>query len=324
MFAGRHRFVASLCLVFAIPVGAQQYSATMLSGLQWRDVGPMRGGRTYAVAGNAAQPDTFYMGSVGGGVWKTENSGRTWFPIADDPLTGIPIGSIGAIAVAPSDPNIIYVGTGEPDIRSQHSYGIGLFKSTDAGKTWHSIGLAETRQIGKIVVDPADPNRVYVAALGHVYEPNPERGVYRSLDGGAHWKKILVNAKDPDNVGAVDLALDPQIPQNHLRIALGDTASAVGSVCTVEYAWRRTLQIHRWRRHVASAWQADFPRTILWARSASQLRPAIQTGCTRLSMIWALRSLRPFEAAPAARRGRHRSLPAESIYLMMPERRGGW
>ncbi len=119
------------------------------AGLHWRDVGPMRGGRTYAVAGNASQPDTFYMGSVGGGVWKTENSGRTWFPIADDPKTGIPIGSIGAIAVAPSDPNIIYVGTGEPDIRSQHSYGIGLFKSTDAGKTWHSIGLAETRQIGQ-------------------------------------------------------------------------------------------------------------------------------------------------------------------------------
>ena len=160
----------------------------------------------------SSQPDTFYMGSVGGGVWKTENSGRTWFPIADDPATGIPIGSIGAIAVAPSDPNIIYVGTGEPDIRSQHSYGIGVFKSTDAGKTWHSIGLAETRQIGKIVVDPADPNRVYVAALGHVYKANPERGVFRSTDGGAHWKKILASEKDPDDVGAVDLALDPQHP----------------------------------------------------------------------------------------------------------------
>jgi hypothetical protein len=209
MIAGRRRFAASLCMFFAIPLGAQQFPATMLSGLQWRDVGPMRGGRTYAVAGNAVQPDTFYMGSVGGGVWKTENSGRTWFPIADDPTTGIPIGSIGAIAVAPSDPSIIYVGTGEPDIRSQHSYGIGLFKSTDAGKTWHSIGLASTRQIGKIVVDPGDPNRVYVAALGHVYEANPERGVYRSLDGGAHWKKVLNNAKDPDNVGAIDLALDP-------------------------------------------------------------------------------------------------------------------
>jgi len=210
----RRRCIAALLsIAVALPLAAQQVPAGLLSGLQWRDVGPMRGGRTYAVAGNAAQPDTFYMGSVGGGLWKTENSGRTWFPIADDPSTGIPIGSIGAIAVASSDPNIVYVGTGEPDIRSQHNYGIGLFKSTDAGKTWRSIGLAETRQIGKIVVDPADPNRVYVAALGHVYKANPERGVYRSTDGGAHWKKILAHAKDPDEVGAVDLALDPQHPR---------------------------------------------------------------------------------------------------------------
>ena len=203
---------ASFAILFAIPANGQQYPAEMLSGLQWRDVGPMRGGRTYAVAGNASQPDTFYMGSVGGGVWKTENSGRTWFPVADDPKTGIPIGSIGAIAVAPSNPDIIYVGTGEPDIRSQHSYGIGVFKSTDAGKTWHFVGLAETRQIGKIVIDPSDPDRVYVAALGHVYKSNPERGVFRTTDGGAHWKKVLASAKDPDDVGAVDLAFDPQHP----------------------------------------------------------------------------------------------------------------
>jgi photosystem II stability/assembly factor-like uncharacterized protein len=213
MAAVRPSFAAILCIVFSLSLAAQQYPAQLLSGLQWRDVGPMRGGRAYAVAGNVAQPDTYYMGSVGGGVWKTENSGRTWFPIADDPVTGIPIGSIGAIAVAPSDPNIVYVGTGEPDIRSQHSYGIGLFKSTDAGKTWHSIGLAETRQIGKIVVDPADPNLVYVAALGHVYKANPERGVFRSTDGGAHWKKILASAKNPNDTGAVDLALDPQHPR---------------------------------------------------------------------------------------------------------------
>lgn len=203
----------SFCLAFAVPAVAQQYPAEMLTGLQWRDVGPMRGGRSYAVAGNAGQPDTFYMGSVGGGVWKTENAGRTWYPIADDPKTGIPIGSIGAIAVAPSDPNTVYVGTGEPDIRSQHSYGIGVFKSTDAGRTWHSAGLAETRQIGKIVVDPNDPNRVYVAALGHVYKANPERGVFRSTDGGAHWTKVLASEKYPDDVGAVDLALDPRHPQ---------------------------------------------------------------------------------------------------------------
>ncbi len=213
MSAIRRRIAASLCALITLPLAAQQFPAELLSGLQWRDVGPMRGGRTYAVSGNADQPDTFYMGSVGGGLWKTENSGRTWVPIADDPATGIPIGSIGAIAVAPSNPSIVYVGTGEPDIRSQHSYGIGLFKSTDAGKTWHSIGLEQTRQIGKIVVDPADPNRVYVAALGSPYKANPERGVYRSTDGGAHWKKILAHAKTPDDVGAIDLALDPRHPR---------------------------------------------------------------------------------------------------------------
>ena len=181
--------------IFAQMKSAGQYPASLLAGLQWRDVGPMRGGRTFGVAGHADQPDTFYFGSVGGGVWKTENAGRTWFPISDE---GIPIGSIGAIAVAPSNPNIVYVGTGEPDIRSQHSYGIGMFKSTDAGKTWTHIGLEATRQIGRVVVDPANPNRVYVAALGHVYDANPERGVYRSTDGGATWKKILFKASDPE------------------------------------------------------------------------------------------------------------------------------
>jgi photosystem II stability/assembly factor-like uncharacterized protein len=199
------------CALFAQqPTPAGQYPSSLLAGLRWRDVGPMRGGRTYAVAGHADQPDTFYSGSVGGGVWKTENSGRTWFPISDE---GIPIGSIGAIAVAPSNPNIVYVGTGEPDIRSQNSYGIGMFKSTDAGKTWTHIGLEDTRQIGRVVVDPANPNRVYVAALGHVYDANPERGVYRSVDGGTTWKKVLFKAGAPDSVGAVELAIDPKNPR---------------------------------------------------------------------------------------------------------------
>ena len=216
----RRTFCAVPCLIAAFsvagslsaekPNAAAQYPAEMLGGLEWRDVGPMRGGRSYAVAGSPSQPDTFYMGSVGGGVWKTENAGRTWSPISDQ---GIPIGSIGAIAVAPSDPNIVYVGTGEPDIRSQHSYGIGVFKSTDAGKTWKSVGLEDSRQIGRIVVDPKDPNRVYVAALGHVYDANPMRGVYRSTDGGTHWKKVLADAKLPNDVGAVDLAIDPVHPR---------------------------------------------------------------------------------------------------------------
>jgi photosystem II stability/assembly factor-like uncharacterized protein len=209
----RNRFVfRGLFIVLGLLAIAAfaQFPANMLEGLKWREVGPLRGGRTYAVAGHADQPDTFYMGSVGGGVWKTENAGRTWYPIADE---GIPIGSIGAIAVAPSNANVVYVGTGEPDIRSQHSYGIGLFKSMDAGKTWKPIGLEATRQIGRIVVDPTDANRVYVAALGHVYKANPERGVYRTTDGGATWKKILFKANDPENVGAIDLAIDPKNPK---------------------------------------------------------------------------------------------------------------
>jgi photosystem II stability/assembly factor-like uncharacterized protein len=193
---------------------AGQYPDTLLAGLKWRDVGPMRAGRTFGVSGHADQPDTFYMGSVGGGVWKTENSGRTWYPISDSGIdAGIPIGSIGAIAVAPSNPSLVYVGTGESDIRSQHSYGIGMYKSLDAGKTWIHIGLEETQHIGRVVVDPTNANRVYVAALGHVYDPNPERGVYRTLDGGATWKKILFNTADPNNVGAIDIALDPKNPK---------------------------------------------------------------------------------------------------------------
>src|SRR5579863_4103997 len=158
--------LAGVALFAQQPAPGGQYPSNLLAGLKWRDVGPMRGGRSYAVAGNANQPDTFYMGSVGGGVWKTENSGHSWVPISDE---GIPIGSIGAIAVAPSAPNLVYVGTGEPDIRSQHSYGNGMYKSTDAGKTWTHIGLEATEHVGRIVVDPADPRRVYVAALGHVY-----------------------------------------------------------------------------------------------------------------------------------------------------------
>lgn len=206
----------TLTTVLVLPMAAQQelvsgqYPAALLSGLHWRDVGPMRGGRSYAVAGVATQPSTFYFGSVGGGVWKTVNAGRTWFPIADE---GIPIGSIGAIAVAPSNPSIIYVGTGEPDIRSQHSYGIGMYKSVDEGKTWTHIGLDDCAHIGRVVVDPKDPNRVFVAVLGHTYDANPERGLYRSVDGGAHWKKVLFKTSDPNNVGAVDVALDPKNPR---------------------------------------------------------------------------------------------------------------
>jgi photosystem II stability/assembly factor-like uncharacterized protein len=181
---------------------AQPYDASLYSGLRWRMIGPFRGGRVNGVTGVPGQPETFYFGSVGGGVWKSTNSGRTWTPIFDSQ----PIASIGAIAVAPSNANTVYVGSGEADMRSQISYGNGMYKSTDAGKTWLHLGLDGTRQIGRVLVDPKNPNVVFVAALGHAYGANPERGVFRTRDGGATWQKALFKN---DNVGAIDLAFDP-------------------------------------------------------------------------------------------------------------------
>src|ERR1700683_4312589 len=182
---------------------AQQFPSNLYSGLHWRSIGPFRGGRSNAVSGVPGQPNTFYFGSVGGGVGKSQNFGRTWTPGFDSQ----PVPSIGAIAVAPSNPNVLYVGTGESDMRSQISFGNGLYKSIDAGKTWAHIGLDNARQIGRILVDPHNPDIVFVAALGHAYGPNAERGVYRSTDGGAVWQKVLFKS---DNVGAIDLAFDPQ------------------------------------------------------------------------------------------------------------------
>ncbi|HEY6248616.1 MAG TPA: hypothetical protein VI685_01580 [Candidatus Angelobacter sp.] len=177
-----------------------------LSGLRWRMIGPFRGGRTIAVSGVENDPTTYYFGGVGGGIWKTTNGGNTWTPIFD----GQPIASIGAIAVAASDANVIYAGTGEADFRSNLTYGNGVYKSTDAGKTWTNIGLRETRHISRIAVDPHNPNIVLVAAMGHAYGPNPDRGVFRSTDGGVTWQKVLY--KDP-NTGAIDIQLDPDNSQ---------------------------------------------------------------------------------------------------------------
>jgi photosystem II stability/assembly factor-like uncharacterized protein len=183
-------------------VPAQPVDPTLFAGMHWRLVGPFRGGRTVTATGVPGQPNLFYFGAVGGGVWKSENAGRTWEPIFDSQ----PIASIGALAVAPSDPNVIYVGSGEADMRSDISYGNGMYKSVDAGKTWTRIGLTDTRQIGRIAVDARDPNLVFVAALGHAYGPNKERGVFRSKDGGKTWTAVLF--KD-ENTGAIDLAFDP-------------------------------------------------------------------------------------------------------------------
>lgn len=198
--------VACFVLVGWRPAHAQEIQ-NFEHALRWRSIGPERGGRVTAVAGLVHDRLTYYMGATGGGVWKTVNAGITWTPISDHYFQA---GSVGAIAVSDSDPNIVYVGMGEACLRSNISRGDGVYKSTDAGKTWRNVGLRDTSQIGKVLIDPQNPNLVYVAAVGHPYGPNDERGIFRSEDGGATWKKILyVN----DKTGAVDLVADPHDPR---------------------------------------------------------------------------------------------------------------
>ena len=193
-------------LLFFLQAWACATSVAFYDQLQWRLIGPFRGGRVIAVSGVPGDHSTAYFGSVGGGVWKTDDAGVTWTPIFDQQH----IASIGAIAVAPSNPNVIYAGSGEADMRSQIGFGDGVYKSTDAGKTWKNVGLRDSRQIARIVVAPYTPDTVYVAVLGHAYGPNAERGVFRSTNGGATWQKILDRGPD---VGAVDLAFDPENPR---------------------------------------------------------------------------------------------------------------
>ncbi|KAB2877823.1 glycosyl hydrolase [bacterium] len=186
---------------------AKVYDVSLFKSMQWRNIGPFRGGRSIAVAGHADQPYTFYFGATGGGIWKTDDGGITWSNVSDGFLKS---SSVGAIEVAASDPNVIYVGTGESCIRGNISPGDGIYKSQDAGKTWSHVGLKETQFIGKIAVHPKNPDVVYVAAMGQVFGQNKERGIYRSLDGGITWKNVLF--KD-DKTGAVDMQIDPNNPR---------------------------------------------------------------------------------------------------------------
>jgi photosystem II stability/assembly factor-like uncharacterized protein len=198
--------VLLLSPLLALPATAQPFDPGLLSHLQWRLIGPFRGGRTVAAVGVPNEPNVFYIGVNNGGVWKTTDAGRTWDPIFD----AEPTQSIGAIAVAPSDPRILYVGSGEGLQRPDLSVGDGIYKSTDGGASWRHLGLADGQQIPALLVDPKNPDRVFAAVLGHPYGPNPERGVYRSTNGGTSWEKVL--GKD-ENTGAVDLAFDPKDPQ---------------------------------------------------------------------------------------------------------------
>jgi photosystem II stability/assembly factor-like uncharacterized protein len=196
------------CFLIFLSAGllcAQQIPENMYQELHWRMIGPFRGGRTRAATGVPAQPNVFYVGQVNGGAWKSTDYGRTWNPVFDHESTQ----SIGAIAVAASDPNVVYVASGEGLHRPDLSIGNGIYKSTDAGKTWTHLGLRDGFQIPALVVDPRDPNRVYAAVLGHPYGPNEERGLYGSADGGQSWKKLIY--KD-ENTGASDVEIDPSNP----------------------------------------------------------------------------------------------------------------
>ncbi len=205
--AGKWFIAGIITIISCTLANAQQFDQRLYSEMRWRCIGPFRGGRTVAISGVPHQPNVFYMAAVNGGVWKTTDFGNTWNPIFD----GQPTGSVGALAVAPSDPNIIYAGSGEGLQRPDLATGDGMYKSTDAGKSWtHLQNLRDAQQITAILVDPRDPNRVFVAAEGHPYGPNAERGVFRSTDGGQSFQKVLY--KD-ENTGAADLAFDPANPQ---------------------------------------------------------------------------------------------------------------
>ena len=184
-----------------------QSDSNLFQSLKWRCIGPPRGGRVVAVAGHPTEPAVFYFGACAGGVWKTDDAGTYWENVSDGFFNSA---AVGAIAVADADPNVIYAGTGETTIRLDVSYGDGVYKSTDGGKTWANVGLRETRHIGKIRIHPQNPDLVYVAALGHAFGPNEERGVFRSKDGGVTWENILFRS---EKAGTVDLAMDPNNPR---------------------------------------------------------------------------------------------------------------
>ncbi len=204
--------ILSLCLVVGGAVSAAAQSSAsdwddgVFAGLEWRLVGPYRGGRSAAVAGIPSQPRTYYFGSTGGGVWKTTDGGATWNNVSDEFFGG----SIGAVAVSEWDPNVVYAGGGEKTVRGNVSHGDGIWKSTDAGETWSYMGLPESRHVPRIRIHPRDPELVYAAVLGHLFGPNDERGIHRSWDGGESWERVLY--VNPD-AGAVDLAMDPTNPR---------------------------------------------------------------------------------------------------------------
>src|SRR6195256_4285557 len=227
---------------------ASQVDPQLFSAMKWRQIGPFRGGRVVAVSGVPGDPATWYFGAVAGGVWKRTNAGSTWPPVFDEQK----IASIGAIAVADSDHNVIYVGTGEACPRGNITYGDGVYKSLDAGKTWQHLGLRDTRHIGAIVVDPRNPDIVFVAALGHAFGPNEERGIFRTGDGGKSWQRVLFHDRD---TGGIDVVFAPRNP-NTLFASLWQGGREPGGVSRRGGRGGLHLEAHRTPRPARRAARA--------------------------------------------------------------------
>ncbi len=238
---GRSAVALSALLIAGVSAGFGQAAVSALfSDMKWREIGPMRAGRTRAICGVPSQPSTFYIGAVGGGVFKTTDAGRTWVSVWDDQ----PTGSIGSIAVAESDPNVVYVGSGEGLARPDLSTGDGVYKSTDAGKTWTHLGLRDGQQIGQVAIDPTNADKVFVAATGHPYGPNKERGLFRSMDGGKTFQNVLYI---DDKTGASEVQIDPYEPADRVG---GDVAAAGRAVGErqLRRGGRRAFQVDGRRR----------------------------------------------------------------------------
>src|SRR5262245_60409059 len=217
----RHTCLLLTLLVLTVPVGAQSTDSPFFNGLRYRLVGPSRGGRVTTVTGVPSQPKTFYMGVASGGLFKTTDSGATWTPITDGK---IPLGSTGSVAVADSNPAIIYLGTGSDSVRSNVSTGHGVYKSIDGGENWQFVGLYDAGQIGAVRIHPTNPDIVWVAAVGDVFKSNDERGIFKTTDGGKTWRKVLFVS---DEVGAMDVELQPGNPN-------------------IVYAWMSRLERKPW------------------------------------------------------------------------------
>ena len=227
--------VVTLCfLAWSLVILAQQANPDIAGAIKYRYLGPV-GNRVTSVVGVPGQPNIYYVGAASGGIFKTLDGGVHWEPVFDDQ----PVSSIGALAIAPADPNVIWAGTGEAFIRSNISVGDGIYKSTDAGKTWTHMGLEKTGRIGRIVIDPRDPDIVLAAALGHAYGPQPERGIFRTTDGGKTWQRVLFV---DEGTGCADIAMDPNNPR-------------------ILFAGMWPLEIHTWGRDSGGAGSGLFKST---------------------------------------------------------------